>query len=335
MSPAVTVLVIVIVVVIVLSLLSVFLLRLHLRWPRASTPTDPWVAVSYFSRRVRRQRRGITDHDDEDENSLPLKFHEFIRTDVIYLFNQQRVQGDQFAVLFFVPQGMELENVCMTFHTADNQRCLTHASYLFWPPDPQEFGNFMVARPEHSWGQHAEDIILEQFPELWEAYQQEGRGPPECVILYSWLMPCTRCTPKIIEQFTSNSDYRKSTKFIVVYTVDWIREEATNIRASKRALRNSEVIVERVSYDRRLPASMEEQRRTSTSIAMMEQHASQFPRPASVEYTPPPNDLFYRTDSPWTAKLDGDDADPSDGGSILEELSDLNLDDNEWPPLTN
>ena len=266
----------------------VYCWQLQLKWRGGQhRPNIPiWnTALSYYSSQFRR-----TVQDGPNSSILPLNFHNFIRRDVIDIFSQQRIRRDQFAVLLFIPQNVDLNTIDtrVGFYTTDveNERCLTHASYPFWPKDPQNFGNFMVARPEPSWSQHAEEILLEHFPKIWETYQQREGEPPKYVILYSWTMPCSkRCTPKLISCITSNNKYTESTKFIVAYTIHWYREETSDIERSEKSLHDSGVIVERVAYDKPLAPSYEEQRRASVTPPML--RASM---PSSVEATPPPID---------------------------------------------
>ena len=253
--------VIVAVLIAVVICAAVYCLRVQLRW--RGRHDGPRTALSYYSKKFRTE-------SGRNTTVLPLKFHTFIRRDVIDIFNQQRVRRDQFAVLFFIDENLDLNtntNTSVSFYTteADNQHCLTHATYPFWPIDPQNFGNFMVARPEPSLSQHAEEILLEHFPKVWDVYQQREDRSPKYVILYSWTMPCAKkCTPKLIS-ITFSNKYTESTKFIVVYTIHWCKEDISDIEHSKKSLRDLGVIVERVDYDKKLFPSFEEQRRASVT----------------------------------------------------------------------
>ena len=276
---------------------------LQLRLKRRGQHYRPiWsTALSYYNKKFDR-----TESDGPNRSTLPLNFHNFIRRDVIDIFNQQRIQRDQFAALLFIRQDVDLNTIDTTvsFYTTDlkksNKRCLTNTSYPFWPTDPHNFGNFMVARPEPSWSQHAEEILLEHFPKIWKVYQQREGQPPKYVILYSWTMPCAkRCTPKFISYITSNNKYTESTKFIVAYTIHWHKEKTSDIEHSEKSLRNSDVIVERVAYDKQLSPSYEEQRRASVTPPP----TSGVSMPSSVEATPPPppseGDLSLHDETEW------------------------------------
>ena len=249
-------------VAVVLICAVVYWLRLQLRW-RGRRYDGPRTTSSYCSKKFRTE----SDGPNRSTPALPLKFHTFIRRGVIDHFNEQRVQRDQFAVLLFIDQGVDLKTNIDTnvrFYPTDIR--LTHADYPFWPKDKQNFGNFMVARPEPSLSKHAEEILLEHFPKIWDVYQQREGQSPKYVILYSWTMPCAnRCTPKLIRCINSSNKYTDHTKFIVAYTIHWCKENILDTEQSKKSLRDRDVIVEWVKYDKKLCPSSEEQRRASVT----------------------------------------------------------------------
>ena len=259
--------IIAVLIAIVLICAAICRLQLPVRWHGQRHDGPRTTSSYYYSKKFRTE----SDGPNRSTPVLPLKFHTFIRRDVIDIFNQQRVRRDQFAVLLFIGENLDLNtniDTSVSFYTteADSQRCLTHATYPFWPIDPQNFGNFMVARPEPSWSQHAEEILLEHFPKIWNVYQQREGQSPKYVILYSWTMPCAkRCTPKLIKCITSSNKYTEYTKFIVAYTIHWRKEDISDTEQSKKSLRDRDVIVERVDYDKKLSPSIEEQRRASVT----------------------------------------------------------------------
>lgn len=289
-------------IALVIICVAAYCLWLQLKWRGQRHNRPIWGrAYSYYSKNFRTESAGL------DRNTLPPNFHSFICRHVIDIFNQQRKERYQFAALFFIDQDVDLSNINtrVSFYTTneENERCLTHASYPFWPNDPQDFGNFMVARPEPLRGQHAEEILLEHFPTIWEVYQQRKGRPPKYVILYTWTMPCSKkCTPKLIRCITSSNEYTESTKFIVAYTIHWCKEIPSDIEHSKELLRNHDVIVENVNYDKTLPPSL----------------------PSSVEATPPPTDCTSHRPYAWNE---------SDTKLTLDKLQALNLDDDK--PLTS
>ena len=60
-------------------------------------------------------------------------------------------------------------------------------------PDTSDLGNYMVACPVEG-GKHAEVILLERFNALWRSFGEE----PSCILIFSWLMPCVKCTEAIV-----------------------------------------------------------------------------------------------------------------------------------------
>lgn len=190
---------------------------------------------------------------------------------VINKLKDQRGEGQyQFAVVLFIPQEMKkLEDihVDMNYNLWNNyplhQQALCNYDRTFWP-EKEKFYNYMVSR--HDRDQHAEEIILEQFPELWEKFLQlKGRRKPSFIILYSWLMLCSRCTARLID--IVQQDELKPTKFVVAYTTpSWEREEESVAEASREKLLSNRVGVYCVSYDKHLPPG------GNPAAAMVEDH---------------------------------------------------------------
>ena len=69
----------------------------------------------------------------------------------------------------------------------------------------------MVARHENP--KHAEEFLLARFSVLWDNYTQlKGGKKPSFVVLYSWIMPCSRCTDML--KRTAIEDMFKPTQFV-------------------------------------------------------------------------------------------------------------------------
>lgn len=178
---------------------------------------------------------------------------------VISKFKDQRRQEEyQFAVLFFVQQEIKALKdmyVNCNFNFRNNYRDHQLCNYeaTFWP-EIDKFYNYMVSR--HSDTNHAEEIILDQFLEMWDRFLQLKRGKkPSFVILYSWLMLCSRCTKKLIHLM---EDRFKPTQFVVVYTVPaWAGEEEDVAEESREKLLSAQIRVYHVHYDEYLPPGQE------------------------------------------------------------------------------
>ena len=178
-----------------------------------------------------------------------------VRT-VIEKFKDQRRESEyQFAVLFFIQEEikrMEDIHVDNNYQFRNNYRNgdpLCNYDATFWP-EPEKFYNYMVSRHENP--KHAEEIILDQFPQLWHKYLETKRGKkPSFIILYSWLMLCSKCTSKLVALM--QDDY-KPTRFVVVYTVPaWDGESEDIAERSRNELLSAEIGVYHVNYDQYLP----------------------------------------------------------------------------------
>ena len=191
----------------------------------------------------------------EHDGTPPPDLEKFI-VGVIDSFNQQRTEGDQFAVLLLIPQGRNLNEVQIEreFRTATSSRQpLTNSTYPCWPDDPKLFYNYLVARPRPIYNKrsqkHAEQVILEKFHHVsLDTWQQEG-SMPEYIVLYSWLMPCKECV-RMIEKFAGR--YAKI-NLIIAYTYEWPKEDKEVLSASKHSLRSRIYTLKRVPYGKRLP----------------------------------------------------------------------------------
>ena len=175
---------------------------------------------------------------------------------IIEKCKDQRQKGEyQFAVLLFVQQDIKhLNNIYVDgnyelWNNYNNSLPLCNYEKTFWP-DPEKFYNYMVSRHENP--KHAEEIILDQFVQLWDKYLDMKRGnKPSYVILYSWLMLCSGCTHKLLGLM--KDDY-KPTKFVVVYTIPaWDGEPEEVAERSRNELLSAGIEVYYVKYDKFLP----------------------------------------------------------------------------------
>ena len=168
--------------------------------------------------------------------------------------DQRRQEQHQFAVLFFVPQEIKvLEDIYIdqnfTFWNKCRDHHLCNYEATFWP-EIDKFYNYMVSR--HNDSNHAEEIILDQFLEMWDRFLRLKRmKKPSFVILYSWLMLCSRCTKKLIDLM---EDRFKPTQFVVVYTVRvWLREKEHVAEESREKLLSVGINVYHIPYEEYLP----------------------------------------------------------------------------------
>ena len=191
------------------------------------------------------QRRGIDGQVCESHgiNVIPKEFHKFIRSRVIPNFEAQRIEGDQFAALILVGEG-NLEET--RFEPSNDEGIpLVDSDRLTSPPRSQ-YCNYVAACPHLEKRHiHAEKALLGELEILWNAYLQ--RNPrPRCIILYSWMQPCTTCTNAIIRKLKS-IPYISAT-LIVAYTIEWKGIRPTENEQNRQRLRSEGITVEQVKY---------------------------------------------------------------------------------------
>lgn len=180
--------------------------------------------------------RLVSDHD----------FAEFIKDEVIRRFIYHRDDShQQFAVLVFSP--FEFPNISQTNIVAARE--LNSVRSAFTSPDKyypagRHFTNFIVARPNGP--AHAEEIIFD-YGDLNNLCEERCiQQPIRTLLLYSWLMPCSECTERIIEE---NGRLNGGRRMVVVYTKDWIEEEDNQRIRNRNSLRNNGIRVMRVNYN--------------------------------------------------------------------------------------
>ena len=179
--------------------------------------------------------------------SLPNNFHNFITATVIPFFEKQRLIGYQFAVVVLLSE-KDFNNICdMPFVPSyDGQPLLDK----YHPSMPKNAINYIAVRPSSD-GCHSEEEIFGKYS---SAYVRHNGSPPKCVLLYSWNLPCSRCTDVIIRSLNSNM-YR-CTSVIVAHTIFWRSESEDEHRMNTEKLKKENITVVQVPYPERLsPAS--------------------------------------------------------------------------------
>ena len=187
---------------------------------------------------------------------LPDNFSRFIIDIIFPFFEKQRLTANQFAVVVLLSED-DIDNICGTIFVPSNggQPTLNN-SHPSMPHSASHYGNYIVARPNSSW--HSEEEIFgkcfsinSHFCELWTAYTRRNHSPPKCVLLYSWNLPCSRCTDVIIRSLNDNM-YR-CTSVIVTYSTYWQKELEGQCLENKEKLRKENIAVEEVRYPKFIP----------------------------------------------------------------------------------
>ena len=166
--------------------------RSQMRPQQTHTPTD--VAPQTFPRRLVPQAAAYLQGVALRRSQAP-EFYDFIQN-VIHLFNGQRQEGDEFAVLIFTAESTLSRMGRIQFRAPGHTTYLVDKTYSYFPR--HNLKNYLVARPDGGGRHHCEKILLNQEYQLWDAYTEDHPTGPKCIILYSWLLPCSECTSKII-----------------------------------------------------------------------------------------------------------------------------------------
>ena len=168
---------------------------------------------------------------------LPKNFQDFIIDIIIPSFKEQRSTGNQFAVVVLLSE-KDFNNIfSATFVPSNDGRPLVDNYFVSMPHNAIDYGNYIAARPiSNSW--HSEEEIFGKyssinspFSQLWTAYMRHNGSPPKCILLYSWNLPCSRCTDVIIRSL--NNDTYSCTSVIVAHTMCWQRESEDGHRRNK------------------------------------------------------------------------------------------------------
>ena len=208
-------------------------------WPGYSAEVDSFeheIPVVNFN-----QKRAILP--------LPRNFSNFIIDTIVPLFKEQRLAANQFAVVVLLSEE-DIDNICSTrFVPSHGGKPILNKSYPSMPHNEIHYGNYIVARPNGSW--HSEEEIFGKFSQLWNAYMRCNGSPPKCVLLYSWNLPCSRCTDVIIRLLNDNM-YRR-TSVIVAYSTYWQGELGSQYIENEEKLQKENMTVEEVRYPTFIP----------------------------------------------------------------------------------
>ena len=164
----------------------------------------------------------------------------FVQTKIIPSFHQQRLTGDQFAVLLVTSS---TASVKWTKFKPSNWwpwgQPFTDSSHSTYPPRAQ-ISNYVVARPED--GNHAERLLLDNLNTVLTM-----GNPPPLVIFYTWTMPCAGCTMAILRALGNRKN------IVLVYTTDKKEINDGENARNRSKLAESGIQVIQAKYDQGLP----------------------------------------------------------------------------------
>lgn len=171
----------------------------------------------------------------------------FVKETVIPKFEGHRSKR-QFAVLIFSP--LEFADISQTvLHEAvkpNGTTAFTNPRDVFFPNYESDFTNFIVARPKHFWfreKKHAEISIFD-FGKL-EDLCGGNDGDIKTLLLFSWYMPCTACTTRIIKE---KGSLGKKRRMVVVYSDKWKKDSKDDVKSNRERLNKEGITVAQVVY---------------------------------------------------------------------------------------
>ena len=187
---------------------------------------------------------------------LPRNFSKFIIDTIVPFFKEQRLTANQFAVVVLLSEE-DLDNICGTrFVPSNGGKPILNKYHPAMPHNEIHYRNYIVARPNGSW--HSEEEIFGKhhstdnpFSRLWSAYMRRNGSPPKCVLLYTWNLPCSRCTDVIISSL--NDDTYRRTSVIVAYSTYWQGELGSQYMENEEKLQKENITVEGVRYPTFIP----------------------------------------------------------------------------------
>ena len=183
---------------------------------------------------------------------LPDEFYTFITQKIIPYFNGQRKNGHQFAVVVLLSEN-DFDTICETsFIPSESGKPILNKYFSAMPQDHAKYGNYIVARPfsnschseEEIFGWQYSPMINTPFSHLWRAYLERNSASPKCILIYSWYLPCSRCTDAIIRSL--GEEPYNSVSVILAHTRFWHRESLSDQNKNREKLASKKITVQMV-----------------------------------------------------------------------------------------
>ena len=150
----------------------------------------------------------------------------------------------QFAVAILQPGTQWMKFLYKPSKNGDGKKPVITTTSSLSPPDSSTYDNYLAARPNN--GVHSEIQILDRLDSLYNAYKAKHNGrPPKALLLYSWIVPCTGCTDKIIAKLTSEPFKSIQTK-VVAYTTCGTYVPGCNVNETKNKFKNTGIDLIRI-----------------------------------------------------------------------------------------
>ena len=196
--------------------------------------------------------------DSRQATHLPRNFRDFIVQKIIPYFIDQRLTAYQFAVVVLLSED-DFNNICRIRFSPSSFRGkpILDKTFSIMPQDLTKYRNYVIARPDGN-DCHSEEEIFGQysvtgspFSHLWRSYVEHAGAYPKCVLIYSWNLPCSRCTDVIIRSLREEPYNRASV--IVAHTIFWRSETESQHEMNTEKLKCENITVKQIPYPIQLP----------------------------------------------------------------------------------
>ena len=152
------------------------------------------------------------------------------------------MEKHQFAVLFLSSQDYIAD---VTFQTKTevvySPEEATDSTEPVFPPD-YNLDNFVTARPFQDFYAnrkiHAEEQLLDKFNLLKTSFESSGFNRCRTVVLFTWLLPCKKCTTRIINELGG-----RGLKVIVIYIIKHEKDTVDNELYTVKRLEKAKIDV--------------------------------------------------------------------------------------------
>ena len=170
---------------------------------------------------------------------------------IVQKFAPQRQGGYEFGVLFLSSEEDFETHPDVEFFAATSQDP-TDSSLPTFPPD-LSICNYVTARPDQRGTNtiHAEEQLMDKLDLLMTQYKSSDLPVCKSIVLYTWLLPCSQCTQRIIATLVSyflEDRYR----VILIYTSKMRDVSAEEARRIVGDLRMAGITVIQEVYDERV-----------------------------------------------------------------------------------
>ena len=150
----------------------------------------------------------------------------------------------QFAVAILLPDTQWKDFTYKPCKDGDGKKPLIDSSSSLSPPGGK-YGNYLAARPNY--GEHSETQILDKLHNLYNQYKVIHDGkPPKALLLYSWIVPCVKCTDAIVAKLAREPFNSIPTKVIAYTTLGTKAKCKCDVEYTKKKLENTSIDLLRV-----------------------------------------------------------------------------------------